>query len=77
MKYLSQLNSVITNYFTFWIMIFSAVAYFYPIYFADLRTLIVPTLGFIMFGMGVTLTTDDFKRVFLHKNASGGQNKNQ
>ncbi len=65
MKYLSQLNSIITNYFTFWIIIFSAVAYFYPIYFADLRTLIVPTLGVIMFGMGVTLTTDDFKRVFL------------
>jgi BASS family bile acid:Na+ symporter len=65
LKYLSQLNSVITNYFTFWIIIFSAVAYFYPIYFADLRTLIVPTLGIIMFGMGVTLTTDDFKRVFL------------
>lgn len=65
MKYLSQLNSVITNYFTFWIIFFSAVAYFYPIYFADLRTLIVPTLGVIMFGMGVTLTTDDFKRVFL------------
>jgi BASS family bile acid:Na+ symporter len=65
LKYLSQLNSIITNYFTFWIIIFSAVAYFYPIYFADLRTLIVPTLGIIMFGMGVTLTTDDFKRVFL------------
>ncbi|MEX0999449.1 MAG: bile acid:sodium symporter family protein [Thermodesulfobacteriota bacterium] len=65
MKYLSHLNSIITNYFTFWIIIFSAVAYFYPVYFADLRTLIVPTLGIIMFGMGVTLTTDDFKRVFL------------
>jgi BASS family bile acid:Na+ symporter len=65
LKYLSQLNSIITNYFTFWIIIFSIVAYFYPVYFADLRTLIVPTLGIIMFGMGVTLTTDDFKRVFL------------
>ncbi|MGB2691653.1 MAG: bile acid:sodium symporter family protein [Thermodesulfobacteriota bacterium] len=65
MKYLSLLNSIITNYFTFWIIIFSAIAYFYPVYFADLRTLIVPTLGIIMFGMGVTLTTDDFKRVFL------------
>jgi BASS family bile acid:Na+ symporter len=65
LKYLSQLNSIITNYFTFWIIIFSIVAYLYPVYFADLRTLIVPTLGIIMFGMGVTLTTDDFKRVFL------------
>ena len=65
MKYLSYLNSIITNYFTFWIIIFSAIAYFYPVYFADLRTLIVPTLGVIMFGMGVTLTTNDFKRVLL------------
>lgn len=65
MKYLSLLNSIITNYFTFWIIIFSTIAYLYPVYFADLRTLIVPTLGIIMFGMGVTLTTDDFKRVFL------------
>jgi BASS family bile acid:Na+ symporter len=37
----------------------------HPSYFADLRTLIVPTLGIIMFGMGVTLTTSDFKRVLL------------
>lgn len=65
MKYLSLLNGVITNYFTFWIILFSVVAYIYPSYFADLRNLIVPTLGIIMFGMGVTLTTSDFRRVFL------------
>ena len=62
---MSILNSIVTNYFTFWIIIFSALAYFNPSYFADLRTLIVPALGIIMFGMGVTLTVDDFKRVFL------------
>jgi len=29
-------------------------------------------------GIGLGLVSDDdFKRVFLHKNASGGQNKNQ
>jgi BASS family bile acid:Na+ symporter len=65
LKYLSLLNGVITNYFTFWIILFSVVAYIYPSYFADLRNLIVPTLGIIMFGMGVTLTTSDFRRVFL------------
>ncbi len=65
MKYLSLLNRVITNYFTFWIILFSVIAYLYPAYFADLRNLIVPTLGIIMFGMGVTLTTSDFRRVFL------------
>jgi len=65
LKYLSLLNGVITNYFTFWIILFSVVAYMYPSYFADLRNLIVPTLGIIMFGMGVTLTTSDFRRVLL------------
>lgn len=62
---MSLLNSVITNYFTFWIILFSAVAYLYPSYFADLRSSIVPTLGIIMFGMGMTLTISDFKRVLL------------
>jgi BASS family bile acid:Na+ symporter len=63
LRYLSFLNSVITNYFTFWIIIFAGIAYFYPSHFEGYRSLIVPTLGIIMFGMGVTLTTDDFKRV--------------
>lgn len=65
MKYLSLLNRVITDYFTFWIILFSAVAYLYPSHFEDLRNLIVPTLGIIMFGMGASLTTSDFKRVLL------------
>jgi len=65
LKYLSLLNRVVTKYFTFWIILFSVIAYLYPAYFADLRNLIVPTLGIIMFGMGVTLTTSDFRRVFL------------
>ena len=64
-KYLSLLNSIITNFFTIWIILFSVIAYLHPAHFADLRTLIVPTLGIIMFGMGVTLTLSDFKRVFL------------
>ena len=62
---MSLLNRVVTKYFTFWIILFSVIAYLYPAYFADLRNLIVPTLGIIMFGMGVTLTTSDFRRVFL------------
>lgn len=37
----------------------------HPSHFEGLKTLIVPTLGIIMFGMGMTLTLDDFKRVFL------------
>ena len=43
----------------------SLIAYSYPNNFIGLKSLIVPTLGIIMFGMGMTLTVDDFKRVFL------------
>jgi len=65
LRYLQLLNSLVTNLFAFWIIIFSLIAYFYPSHFEGLGYLIVPTLGIIMFGMGATLTIDDFKRVFL------------
>lgn len=64
MRYLQLLNSLVTSLFAFWIVIFSLVAYFYPSHFEGLGYLIVPSLGIIMFGMGATLTVDDFKRVF-------------
>ena len=63
MRYLSYLNSVVTNYFTFWIILFSLIAFFYPARFAGLTWLIVPVLGIIMFGMGMTLTGEDFRRI--------------
>lgn len=65
MRYLRAINNIVTNYFTFWIIGFSLIAYFYPARFAGLTNLIVPTLGVIMFGMGMTLTPDDFKRILL------------
>ena len=63
MKYLSYLNSVVTDYFTFWIILLSAGAFFHPAPFAGLTRLIVPVLGIIMFGMGMTLTGEDFRRI--------------
>lgn len=63
MRYLSFINSVVTDYFTFWIILFSIIAYFIPDLFAGLTYLIVPVLGIIMFGMGMTLTAGDFKRI--------------
>lgn len=62
---MSLLNNLVTNYFTFWIIFFSAIAYISPQHFEGLKSLIVPTLGVIMFGMGMTLTLSDFKRVFI------------
>jgi BASS family bile acid:Na+ symporter len=59
------LNILITNYFTFWIIGFSISTYLYPDPFRKLIYLITPALGVIMFGMGITLSGQDFKRVLL------------
>ncbi|MDH5425660.1 MAG: bile acid:sodium symporter family protein [Gammaproteobacteria bacterium] len=54
---------IITQYFPLWAVLLSAVAYYFPQGFVDLKTAIVPLLAVIMLGMGMTLTVDDFKRV--------------
>jgi len=43
-------------------LLFSAAAWLWPEVFAPLRTGIVPLLGVVMFGMGITLTPADFAR---------------
>ena len=62
---LTSLNDLITRFFILWIILFSAVAYFFPSVFKNLGFLIVPMLAVIMFAMGITLRIDDFRRVFL------------
>ena len=62
---LTSLNDLITRFFILWIILFSAVAFFFPYAFEDLGFLIVPLLAVIMFAMGITLKIDDFRRVFL------------
>lgn len=61
---LTSLTDLVTRFFILWIVLFSAVAYFFPSVFRDLGFLIVPMLAVIMFAMGITLKTDDFRRVF-------------
>jgi len=63
LRYLRFLNTAVTNYFTFWIIIFSVYAYLTPAPFAGLTYLIIPLLGIIMFGMGMTLTAGEFRSV--------------
>lgn len=46
-----------------WVILFSLAAYLIPTPFAALKPGIVPGLGLIMFGMGMTLTPADFVRV--------------
>lgn len=71
MRYLSFLNKAITDYFTFWIILFSVIAYISPTHFSGLTYLIVPVLGIIMFGMGTTLTLDDFRRILVRPHDVG------
>jgi bile acid:Na+ symporter, BASS family len=52
-----------TSLFPFWALLFSLLAYGWPDPFVALKPGIVPLLGVVMFGMGMTLTWDDFGKV--------------
>lgn len=53
--------------FPLWLVIFAGFAYFLPSEFSGLKPAIFPLLMLIMFGMGMTLSWQDFKRVFRQK----------
>ncbi|MFD6441697.1 bile acid:sodium symporter family protein [Peribacillus sp. NPDC060186] len=50
--------------FTLWVIIFAVIAYILPNHFIWIGAYIVPLLGIVMFGMGLTLSAADFKEVF-------------
>ncbi|KIL49171.1 bile acid:sodium symporter family protein [Jeotgalibacillus campisalis] len=49
--------------FALWVVLIGIIAFFVPSGFLWISPFISLLLGVIMFGMGMTLTTDDFKRV--------------
>lgn len=53
-----------TRLFPLWALIFAIVAFLFPELFKDYKSSIVPLLMVIMFGMGMTLTWDNFLKVF-------------
>ncbi len=53
----------ITDLFPLWAILFSGAAWWWPDAFTPLRPAIVPLLGVIMFGMGITLAPSDFAAV--------------
>ncbi|MDF0604536.1 bile acid:sodium symporter family protein [Neisseriaceae bacterium TC5R-5] len=53
----------ITRLFPVWAVLFSAIAYFFPARFTPVLPHTATLLAIIMFAMGLTLTTSDFKRV--------------
>jgi BASS family bile acid:Na+ symporter len=54
----------LTRLFPLWALTFALIAYVYPHHFSSLKTAIIPLLTVVMFGMGMTLTLSDFKKIF-------------
>lgn len=52
-----------TSLFPVWALLFSTAAYWQPELFRGLKPAIVPLLGVVMFGMGMTLTWSNFTSV--------------
>lgn len=53
--------------FPFWALVLSGFALFYPQFFVDLKSWIVPLLMAVMLGMGLTLSWSDFKQVWQNR----------
>jgi BASS family bile acid:Na+ symporter len=56
-------STVITSLFPIWALLGSLLAWWLPGFFIPLKASIVPLLGLVMFGMGMTLTANDFLNV--------------
>lgn len=64
MKTIENISNIASKYFAIWVIIISVVAFLAPPGFIWIAQFIVPLLGIIMFGMGLTLKLSDFKIVF-------------
>ena len=56
-------STLLTGLFPLWALLGSLLTWVVPGWFAPLKPAIVPLLGLVMFGMGVTLTGRDFMNV--------------
>jgi BASS family bile acid:Na+ symporter len=63
MQALARLSRFVGKTFAIWVLLFALLAFFAPAQFRWLGSYIVPLLGIIMFGMGLTLSKEDFSEV--------------
>lgn len=63
MQALSRLSHFVGNTFAVWVLLFAGLAYFSPEHYKWISAYVVPLLGIVMFGMGLTLSRSDFKEV--------------
>jgi BASS family bile acid:Na+ symporter len=64
MRALAALSRFAGNTFAIWVLVFAIWAFYQPGLFLPAVSWVVPLLGVIMFGMGLTLKAEDFKEVF-------------
>lgn len=63
MRVLERVSQFAGNTFGVWVLLFATLAFFIPSGFTWIAPYISILLGVIMFGMGMTLSLDDFKEV--------------
>lgn len=63
MKTLEKVSNFAGNTFAVWVILFAVLSLLFPEGFAWIAPHVSLLLGIIMFGMGLTLSLDDFKGV--------------
>ena len=63
MNLLMRVSKAAGNTFAIWVLVFAGLAMLFPSGFSWIAPYISILLGIIMFGMGLTLSFDDFKAV--------------
>lgn len=64
LRALEKISSFANSTFALWVVLFSLLSFLYPSSFVWISNYISILLGIIMFGMGLTLSLNDFKAVF-------------
>lgn len=63
MKALASFSAFVGKTFAVWVLLFAVLGFVFPEIFKFFGPYIVTLLGIIMFGMGLTLSVDDFREV--------------
>jgi bile acid:Na+ symporter, BASS family len=61
---IGKASAFVGKTFSLWVLLFAALGFFAPQLFVGYKAWIAPLLGIVMFGMGLTLSTEDFRDVF-------------
>lgn len=63
MKAVASFSAFVGRTFALWVILFAVLGFVFPDIFKQITPYIVTLLGIIMFGMGLTISLDDFKEV--------------